>query len=255
VLAGAGLTAFFAAQVAAGLTALALVLALTGHRALPRLRGGLARWRTHAGDLLPLAIAMALAVIYLRAAMVLASVIAPADEAGWFAAAFRIVEVLATIPVLAAGAVLPILARASEQDRRRHAATARRTVGSCALLGLGLAAATALAAPLLVGVIAGPDFDSSVPVLRIAAIALGLACVNAALTITLLSLDLHRHMLVAAAAGLTALVAATLGLTPAAGAEGTALAMVVGEAAWLLAASTATVRSGALTRNRTPVAA
>jgi O-antigen/teichoic acid export membrane protein len=253
VVAGASLGAFFVAPLASSLVALAVTLSVTRHHSRPALRAGLRNWRSMAADLMPLALAAAVGVIYLRAAMVLTSLVASADEAGWFAAAFRIVEVAAAVPVLAAGAMTPVLARAARDDRARHSMLARRTIASCALLGVGLAAVTALAAPLCIRVVGGPGFAESVPVLRIEAIALGLACVSAAPTITLLSLRVYRDILVTGLIGLVALTAATLVLAPAHGAEGSAVATVIGEAMWLAGAAVCVVRRGVFGVRRTAV--
>lgn len=246
VIADAGTIAFFAALLLGAVVALAVAIALTGHLRLPDLRGGLARWRALGKELLPLAAATAVAVVYLRVVMVLTAVLTPAHETGTFAAAFRVVEVIAVVPVLVAGSMLPVLARAAQEDRRRHAATARRAITICAGLGVALTTVLAVTAPVVIAVIGGPDFGGSVRVLRVEAIALGIAFVNVAITVTLLSLDLHREMLTTALTGLVAVTAATLLLAPSHGAIGSAAATVIGEAVWLAGALALVRRRGAL---------
>jgi O-antigen/teichoic acid export membrane protein len=114
VIANAGMIAFFAALLLGALVALEVAVALAGHRRLPDLRGGLARWRALGQGLLPLAVATAVAVVYLRIVMVLTAVLTAAHETGTFAAAFRVVEVIAVVPMLVAGSMLPVLARAAQ---------------------------------------------------------------------------------------------------------------------------------------------
>jgi PST family polysaccharide transporter len=201
-----------------------------------------------------LAAAAAVAVAYLRVAMVLASAVGSATEAGTFAAAFRVVEVLSVVPFLAAGTVLPVLRRAAHADRGRYAATTRRALGGCAGLGLAATAALVVAAPLVIRIVAGPAFEAAVPVLRIEALALGLAFVNAAFGVALLSLHLHREMLTTALAGLVAVTAAALALAPSHGAQGAALASVIGESVWLATAALLVRRRGALLATRTAAA-
>jgi O-antigen/teichoic acid export membrane protein len=247
VAGGATLAAFFAAPVAGGVAALILTLALTRARRLPRPRRGLRRAHAAVADLLPLALAVAVTVVYLRTAMIVTSLVASPDETGTFAAAFRVVEVAAVLPALVFGSLLPVFVRAGA-DRARHARLARRSLAGAALAGFVAAAALVLAAPLVIDVVGGAAFARSTDVLRIEAIAFGLSFVTAALTCTLLSLRRHRAMLAAGAAGLGAVTAATALLAPAIGAAGSALACIIGELIWLSAAALLTRRSVALAR-------
>jgi len=79
--------------------------------------------------------------------------------------------------------------------------------------------------------VAGPAFDGAIPVLRLQGIALIGSFAAAVLGYAMLSLRMHRQVLIASGAALVVSVAATFALVPSHGAEGGAVATVLGEAA------------------------
>ena len=74
------------------------------------------------------AIAVALNATYFRIAIVALSLLATERETGYFATAFRVIEVLIAVPALIVGAAFPILARAARDDRDRLDYAAGRLV-------------------------------------------------------------------------------------------------------------------------------
>ena len=94
VLAGASLLPFFVVAIPAGLAALALTAMLVRRQIplAPILRGP-ERWPL-IRDTLPYAAAIAVNTVYFRVTIVVMSLIAAAEETGYFATSFRVTEVL-----------------------------------------------------------------------------------------------------------------------------------------------------------------
>jgi len=116
VIAGADIVAFLAVPIPAGLAALALTIVLVHGRMpmRPRLEPRIA-WPV-LKDTLPYTASVAVNVVYFRVAILVMSIIATAQQTGYFATSFRVVEILVAVPGLALGAAFPILARARRDD-------------------------------------------------------------------------------------------------------------------------------------------
>lgn len=244
ILAGASLLPFFAialpSAVAGTLLTAWLVRGMTPftptfHRA---------EWWPLARDTVSYAAAIAVNVAYFRLTIVLMSLLTTGLETGFFAAAFRILEVLLPVPAVVIGAVFPILARAARDDRERLTYATRRILEVAVIAGSGLVLVLELAAPTIIAVLAGPDSEPSVDVLRIQAPALLATFVAVAGGFSLLSLRRHRALLIANLSALSASVLISFVLIPPYGARGAAVATTAAELA--LAAVTVILLTRAL---------
>ena len=182
-------------------------------------------------DILPLSAAVVLSVLYFRVAQVMTSVISSETETGYFGVAFRILEAVTIVPPLLVSSALPILARAARDDPDRFDYAGRRLVETMLLAGVGVAVAVFLGAEFAVDLVAGPDFEPSVDVLRILAFALMGTFVIAARGYSLLSLGRLRAMLVSNAIALAVVLGAGIPLIDAHGAIGAAIALMAAELA------------------------
>jgi O-antigen/teichoic acid export membrane protein len=235
VLAGAGLLPFFALTIPVGIAVLALTAWVVRSDAplLPSFRP--AEWRSLLREVLPFAAATIIAAVYFRAAMIVLSVVSTPTETGYFAAPFRITEVLLIVPNLVVGAAFPIFARAARDDHDRLAYGVDRVFQACVVLGGLLFVALLLGAPFAIDVVAGEDFAPSVDVLQIQAAALALAFPNSVMFYVLLTLRRYSILLGLSAGFLVVNVVLAAVLGDAEGAEGAAVATVVAELAGLFA--------------------
>jgi O-antigen/teichoic acid export membrane protein len=248
-LAGASLLPFLAVPIVAGGLGLALTAAVV--RGLVSLRPvfALAEWRALLRDVVPWAVAAALATAYFRVALIVTSLVADELETGIYATSFRIVEVLVMVPGLAVAAAVPILGRAAAGDPRRFDRVARRTLELALVGGSGMAVLTLLGAPVAVEVVAGAEGRPAVEVLRLHAGALLPTFVAAAAGMQLLTLGRAWTVAAANAGGLIGAVVLAVVLVPGMGASGAALATVCAEV------GVATVLVGALARGHRAVLA
>lgn len=229
VLAGATLLPFFAAPIVAGLVTVGFTIVLVRHTLsfVPRFRGA-DSWSL-LRDTLPYGAAIAINALYFRITLIVMSLIATAQQVGYFATSFRVTEVLIGVPALAIGAAFPILSRSAKEDRERFAHATERIVELSLLSGVALALAVMLSAPFVIRVLAGPAGAPAVPVLQIQSLTLVATFVSVATGFVLLSLRRHTALLIANSIALAANIVLTLALVPLDQARGGALAAVIAE--------------------------
>jgi O-antigen/teichoic acid export membrane protein len=235
VLAGAGLLPFLALTIPVGLAVLALTAWIVRSDVPLRPSFERSEWRRLFRDILPFAAATIIAAVYFRASMIVLSVVSTPTETGYFAAPFRITEVLLVVPNLIVGAAFPIFARAARDDQDRLAYGVERVFQACVVMGGLLFVALLLGAPFAIDVVAGEDFEPSADVLQIQAAALMLAFPNSVLFYVLLTLHRYGILLALSAGALVVNVALAAILGEALGAEGAAIATAAAELAALLA--------------------
>ncbi len=229
IAAGAGLVPLLATTIPAGLAAIVLVLAASRQGLVRPAMHPRAWWLLmHAS--LPFAMASALAVVYLRTTVVLTSLIAGAEQTGYFATAFRVMEVAIGVPVLLVGALFPVLARAAATDRERLRAATARTFEGALACGALTAVCIAAGAPLAIEILAGEQPLPAIDALGILGIGLGFSFVGASSQFALLAMRGHRAILLVNVVALLVNVTLTLILVPDHGARGAALALTVSEA-------------------------
>lgn len=229
VVAGAGLLPFYAATIPAGIVAVALTAWLVrGEMPLvPSVQLG--EWRALFRHTISFSLATAVIAVYFRVAIVVVSLLTNPHQTGYFAVSFRVIEVLISVPVLLVGVAFPIFARAASNDPARLRYAVGRAFDTLWLLGLAIAIALFVGAPIIIRIVAGPLFGPSEAVLRIQGLALIASFVSAVWGYTLLSLHRYRQILIASLVALALTVGLTATLSSLDGARGAAIATAVCE--------------------------
>jgi len=230
VILGAGLLPFFAAWVISGVGVLLATL-LVVRRVVPLAPAvSIVVWRQILRDVLPYALAAAVGLIYFRLAVILMSYVASDYQTGIYSTAFRVVEAVGVIPWLVVSAAFPIVARAARDDEGRLRYALQRLFEVSTIAGTVIALAIGLGASFAIEVIAGlPEFEDSVPVLRVLGLALVTSFLVATWSFALLSLRAHGALLVSNAIAAVVALAGTLALEPVLDAMGAALATLGAE--------------------------
>jgi O-antigen/teichoic acid export membrane protein len=227
---GARLTPFFAIQVVVGLIVVALIPLLLGPGGFVLPRFDSEQQRLLALSAFPLAAALALGQVYFRLVIVLMSLISSPRQTGYFAGSLRAIEVPVSISILVAGVALPLLAAAARDDlpRLRYALAG---LGEGAVIAGVLAVLVAIRAaePVMV-IIGGAAFRPAGAVLRIQVGVLMFNALYQIWTVGLLALGRQRQLILANLVGLVGLGAFAVALVPAFGAQGGAIASVLGDA-------------------------
>lgn len=183
--------------------------------------------------------AIAVGTVYAYTAQILTSLVTSHHQNGLFAVSFRVFIVLVTVPALLASAALPVLARAATTNDDRFAHAVRRMFDVSLLAGIGVAVVISAASGFIVLVIAGRAYHGSGPVLAIQAFGLIGSFLAAGWSFALLSLRLHRQLLLTNLGALLVSIVLTLVLAHTEGAHGAAIATVCGETTLALGAGIA----------------
>ena len=241
VLLGASLLPFFVVGVIAGAAALVMTAVLV-RRAMPFAPAFESlRWIQLLRETLPFALAVAVAALYFRVAILLVDLVSSSTQTGYFGVSFRIVEVLVVIPQLVIGAGFPIVARAARDDADHLRYGLQKMLDASLLLGALIAVGLGVGAPVAINLLAGREFEPAVPVLQWHALALVFSFAAAVFGYGLLSLSRHRAILAMTTAALLTSVTGVLVLASLEGAAGAAAATAAAElvlvlSGWLLLA-------------------
>ena len=230
VMAGAGLLPMFAVHLAAGLAALVVTVRLVGSRAVPRPRISPVAWRPILIEAGPVAVALALSVLYLRVLLLMMSLLSTDVETGLYATSYRILEILAGVPALMLGAAFPILARAGAGDHARLRYALQRLVEVTLVIAVGLVMVIVIGADSIVRLLGGADYADAARILQIQSFALLAAFVGVVWMTGLVAMKRQTAVVVTNAAGLVAVLVLGSTLIPSLDAEGAAVAAVLGEA-------------------------
>lgn len=248
VLVGAGVVPLLAVVIVSSAVQLLATAALVRGEVSAVPAFDLQVWRQLVRETLPFAAAAAVGVVYFREALILMSFLSTGRQTGYYSAAFKIVEVLTTVPWILAASGLPILARAARDDSARLSYAVQRLFEVGLILGVWMSASTIVGAKLGIDVVAGAKFHASVGVLEIQALAIVTSFIAAILGYALLSMRQYRQLL--GANGFAVLVVTVLSfvLIPNHGARGAAIAPTVAEACLGIAYAVSLARSHARLR-------
>ncbi len=242
VLAGAQLLAFLAVAALAALVMLVPTIALVrgDFPLLPSF--DIARWRALVGPMLTYSAAVLTATVYLRIAVVLVSLLSSTHQLGYMSVSYRVVENLFVLPGLMVGSAFPIFAHAAHTDTARFASVISRTFDMSLIVGVWVSLSLAVGASLAIAVVGGGSFRPAVPVLAVQGISVAAVFVGNVWITALLSLHLHRVILVLNLALLALVATAVAILTPLYGAQGAAIATASVEVAAAVAGGVILVR-------------
>jgi O-antigen/teichoic acid export membrane protein len=226
-LAGGGLLVLLAVPLPVGLALVAVAYPMVRRQMSWRPSFALRRWGALMADLLPYAVATAVAFVYVYLTVIVLGFVADEREVGLFSAAFRVFIVLGGASGLLAQAAFPVLTRAARDDADRLAYGIQRLLeGSfivAALAGLGIAFAAPVAIDVLTG---GGAFADAAGVLQLQAIAFAGTFPAAVGAFAILAQGRYRAVLAVSAAALVVSLVITLALGTA---KGAAVANIAGE--------------------------
>ena len=229
VLAGAGLLPLLSVTPVVNLLLIPPTVWLAGRAITLRLARPNRRWLALLGSTITFSLATAVGTVYVYTAQITTSLAASPRQSGLFAASFRVFIVVAAIPGLLVGAALPVLARASRDDRDRLAYALQRIFEMSLILGVAAAVAVLGGAHFAIEVIAGPHYAPATEPLQILGVAMIASFVLSGWGYALISLHRHTALLLVNALALAVSLGLTIALAAAHGAVGAAVATLCGE--------------------------
>ncbi len=250
VVAGAGLLPFFVVYIAAGAISIVVALAFVGPRGWVVPRFAWREWRPLLWEAAPIALSSVVNVTYVRTLIILASLLATAEQTGLFATSYRISEILLGVPQLMIGAAFPILVHAGVADEGRLAYALQRMGEAALLVGLGLGLVLLVGAAPIVELLGGSEYADAASVVRIQSVAIAAAFMTQLGTFGLVAVHAQRALVLVNVLALVSVLALGFALIPWLEADGAALAASVGETLLAVAALWMLVRARPALRPR-----
>ena len=163
----AGLNGIMIAVVGGSLLNFGLVWLFVRRFVQVRLRFDWAYWRSTLRTTVPIAMSIVLNLIYFRADTIILRAIKGTYDVGLYAAAYKILEILNTFPLMFVGLLLPVLGAAfANQDHPTFQRIFQRGFDFLIMAALPLLVGGALLAKPLMIFMGGADFAPAAPVFR-----------------------------------------------------------------------------------------
>lgn len=159
-----------------------LILVWTGaRRFIPlRPRFDFGYWKQILRDTWPIAISIVLNLIYFRIDTIFLSLFSNQDQVGLYGAAYRVLEILNTFPIMFVGLLLPVLGKAfAENDNARFQSIFQRGFELLCIAAIPLVVGGWILAEGILVTIGGEEFRPAAPALRLLLIAVGALFFNA----------------------------------------------------------------------------
>jgi len=131
-------------------------------------------WKDIISKSWPLAITIVFNLIYLKADTLILSLIKPQSEVGIYGAAYKVIDVLITLPFMFAGIILPILTLSwAEKNIIQFKKVLQKSFDFMVILALPIIIGTQFVASEVMTMVAGKEFNISGSVLKILIMATG----------------------------------------------------------------------------------
>jgi O-antigen/teichoic acid export membrane protein len=144
----------------------------------------------------PLAITIILNLLYLKTDTLILSLVKSVEDVGLYGAAYRIIDVLSTLPFMFAGIILPILSAAwFEQKKEKFESVLQKSFDLMAIFSLPIIAGTlVLARPIMV-LVAGESFAASGLILKILIFAISSIFLGCMFAHAVIAIDKQKKMI------------------------------------------------------------
>lgn len=140
-------------------------------------------WREVLTKAWPLALTIFFNLLYLKTDTLVLSVMKSQYEVGIYGAAYKVIDILTTIPFMFAGVVMPILALAWAGNNQEYfKKIVQKSFDLMLILAIPLIVGTQFAAEPVMDLVAGQDFSEAGPVLKILMVAAGLVFLSCLLS-------------------------------------------------------------------------
>jgi O-antigen/teichoic acid export membrane protein len=144
----------------------------------------------------PLAITIVLNLIYLRTDIIFLSLFKSSAEVGLYGAAYRVIDVLTTIPFMFAGLILPIMTTAWLEGKRDYfKKTLQRSFDFMTISALPLMVGGIMLSKPIMILVAGQDFAASGKILSLLIIAVGFIFLGTMFSHAVIAIDKQKKLI------------------------------------------------------------
>lgn len=145
----------------------------------------------------PIAVSVLLTTIYFKGDTLVMSLTRSYEDVGIYGAAYKILEVLISLPILFMSLVLPPLSRSfSEDDKQKFGQLLQKAWDGLCLFTLPMVAGTLVLAKPIISLIAGPGYEPASGVLQILIVATGIIFLGSLFTHAIVAVNEQKNMIV-----------------------------------------------------------
>ncbi len=153
-------------------------------------------WKMALARSWPVGLSILFGLVYFKADTLVLERVRPLAEVGIYGAAYRVLEILITVPFMYAGVLLPLLSKArSAKALDQFGTLMARSLDVMAVLTAPLIAGVWILGPDIMAIVAGDEFRASGEVLKILILAIGVIYFNTVFSHAIVALDAQRKML------------------------------------------------------------
>jgi len=188
-------------------------------------------WKAIFKQTWPIALSIAFTLVYLRADIIIMSIFRSPEEIGLYGAAYKVIDVLTTLPFMLSGIMLPLLARFwLRNDVARFKKLVQQGFDALTLLAWPLVIGTIFVGHDVMALIAGEEFREAGTLLQLLVIAIAFIFLNSIFSHAIIALEKQKQVIWAYALTAVGGLAAYLILIPEYGAMAAAIITVSTEA-------------------------
>ncbi len=144
----------------------------------------------------PIGLSIAFGLAYFKADTLILSFVRPQSEVGIYGAAYRVLEILITIPFMYAGILLPILSNAfAKKDLSKFKKLVTNSIDVMLIFCMPMIAGTWLLGERIMTLVAGSEFAESGRILSILIIAVAAIYINTVFSHIVVAIDGQRKMI------------------------------------------------------------
>jgi O-antigen/teichoic acid export membrane protein len=160
------------------------------------LRFDLNIWKEIAIKSWPLAIIIVFNLIYLKADILILSLVKPQAHVGIYGAAYKVIDVLVTVPFMFAGLILPFFTKTWALKKEfQFKKLIQKGYDFMILLAIPVLIATQFLAPEIIHLVGGSDFKESAEVLKILILAGALIFIGTLFSHAIIAIDKQKKLI------------------------------------------------------------
>ncbi|NCD00674.1 flippase [bacterium] len=144
----------------------------------------------------PLALIIVFNLIYLKTDTLILSIIKTPEEVGIYGAAYKIIDVIVTLPFMFAGLTLPFLTSSwIKKEKNNFKKIVQKSYDFMIMLAVPLILAVQVLAPEIIVLIAGEEFIASAQVLKILILAAGLIFIGTMFSHAIIAIEKQKKLI------------------------------------------------------------
>ncbi|MCF7820193.1 MAG: flippase [Candidatus Pacebacteria bacterium] len=144
----------------------------------------------------PLALIIVFNLIYLKTDTLILSIVKTQEDVGIYGAAYKIIEVIVTIPFMFSGLILPFLTVSwIKKDLKKFKVVLQKSYDFMLFLALPMIIAIQIIAPQLIFLIAGEEFMPATQVLKILILAAGLIFIGTIFSHAIIAVEKQKKLI------------------------------------------------------------